>query len=220
MRYQKTSRKDFIMTPNTCNNCGFVQKYPSSSHLCPVCGAIMPTSDEAILLSNAIDLLDASRFDEAKTAFENIIFQYPNNAQAYWGRLRARYHITYTTDRPGNSFPTCPTRSGANIFEDVDYVNAMTYANDQEKAFMQKQAEQIKTACTPSGPSKNREDRFIFGKLDQNDAFIAKEEEEKRAEAKKRKIKKTVLVSSAFVLITATILFWFGVIPAYSANGL
>ena len=245
MRYQKTSRKDFIMTPNTCSNCGFVQKHPSGSRYCPVCGALMPkqiSQQELEMLSSAFEILEASCFDEAKTAFENILLQYPESSKAYWGRLRARYHISRTIDRFGKSAPICPTRSGINIFEDADYISAMTYANDQEKSFMQAQAEQIRIACTPSGLSKNREDRFTFGEVDPNDAFLVEEEKEKRRraeeaqrqaekqrqeEAKQQSRKKTIktlkicAIPMALVLIAIVILlFWIGDIPVYSANGL
>jgi thioredoxin-like negative regulator of GroEL len=45
-------------------------------------------------LAAAFALLRESQFDEAKTAFEAILQKSPENAEAYWGRFRARYHIT------------------------------------------------------------------------------------------------------------------------------
>ena len=224
------------MNLNTCSNCGFVRDNSSSNLICPVCGAVIPTEDEFELLSSALALLEESRFDEAKTAFEEVILQYPDNAQAYWGRLRARYHISHRTDAFGNSFLMCPTRSGANILEDCDYVQAMAHANDKEKSYMQEQAERIKNACTPSGLSKNRVDRFTFGEVDPNDAFEIEEEKEKRRSEEenrrieeerrrieaqreeRRKIIKRSAVSVTVVFVLISALFWFGAIPIYSGN--
>ena len=123
------------MTPNTCKNCGFVCKHLDGNRQCPVCGAVMSkkiTNMEQKMLSEAFMLLRESRFDEAKKAFEEVLLHYPDNAKAYWGRLRARYHITYVIVMGEKSAPTCPTRSGENIMKDVDYIKAMTYADDEE----------------------------------------------------------------------------------------
>ena len=180
----------------------------------------MLTAEELEMLSSAIELFEETRFDEAKTAFENIIFKYPDNAQAYWGRLLSRYHISYITNGFDKPIPRCPTRSGANILDDFDYLQAMTHANDKEKSYMQEQAEYIKASCIPKGLTKNRVDRFSLGEVDPNDAFARGEEEKRRRKSTRNKIIKWIVsVAATFVLIVAA-LIWFGEIPVYSGNGL
>ena len=190
------------MNFNTCHNCGSDSYYFDGRRHCLACGAVR--SDEALvkkqIFSNAFSLLRESRFDEAKIAFEEMIRKYPENTDAYWGRFRARYHITYLTTADGKSVPSCPTRSGANIFEDVDYRKAVEYADNDGRTFLQEQADYIKRACTASELSKNLVNRFTFGEVDPNDAY----------QIPPKKSKKPLVLSAlvAFALLI-TVMFGF-----------
>ena len=182
------------MDSNICYNCGS----PLNGYRCPNCGAIMTEAaspKEQKMLSSAFLLLRESHFDEAKVAFEAILKKYPENALAYWGRFCSRYHITYVLGANDKFVPKCPTESGANVFEDTDYLKATEYANDEEKDFLQAQAERIKAFCTERTFSKNRVVRFTLGEVDPNDAFVMPP-----------KSKKPLILSAvlAFMLIAAT----------------
>ena len=208
------------MNSNICNNCGSDDHYVDGRRRCLACGSVRTegiSQKKQEMFASAFVLLRESKFDEAKTAFEALLKKYPKSTEAYWGRFRARYHISYITAADGKLFPRCPTLSGSNVFEDVDYIKAAEYADNDFKAFLQAQADYIKTACSSSGLSKNRVDRFTFGEVDPNDAFAAEEEKQK----KEKKILKRFFVSIACVLIVATIYgCWIGEIPVYSRNGL
>ena len=154
------------MDSTICYNCGAVREHNGGTSACPICGAIaLEALPARKRLAKAFTLLRESQFDEAKTAFEAILNKYPETALAYWGRLRARYHITYVLGANEKLVPKCPTLSGANVFEDADYLKATEYANEEEKAFLQAQAEHIKSTCTEIMGSKNRVDRFTFGEV-------------------------------------------------------
>ena len=185
------------MDSGICYNCGAVYDRPDGGR-CPDCGAVIAKNELPKVekrLSAAFLLLRESQFDEAKTAFEAILKKYPENALAYWGRFRARYHITYVSNADGKQVAKCPTESGANVFEDTDYLKATEYANEEEKAFLQAQAERIKAFCTERTFSKNRVVRFTLGEVDPNDAFVMPP-----------KSKKPLILSAvlAFMLIAAT----------------
>ena len=126
------------MDSTICYNCGAVREHGDGASACPVCGAIaLEALPARKRLAKAFTLLRESRFDEAKTAFEAILQSKPDNALAYWGRLRARYHITYILGANDKLVPKCPTLSGANVFEDADYLKAIEYADEETQSFLQ-----------------------------------------------------------------------------------
>ena len=99
------------MDSGICYNCGAVYDRPDGG-CCPDCGAVIVKNELPKVekrLSAAFLLLRESQFDEAKTAFEAILKKYPENALAYWGRFRARYHITYVLNADGKQVAKCPT---------------------------------------------------------------------------------------------------------------
>ena len=185
------------MDSSICYNCGAVYDRPDGDR-CPNCGAVIVKNELPKVekrLSAAFSLLRESQFDEAKTAFEAILKKYPENALAYWGRFCSRYHITYVLGANDKFVPKCPTKSGANVFEDADYLKATEYASEEQKLFLKEQAEYIKTTCTEVTMSKNRVVRFTLGEVDPNDAFVMPP-----------KSKKPLILSAvlAFMLIAAT----------------
>ena len=203
------------MNTNTCNNCGTVYRYQNGQRRCLVCGAVIAenvSEKEQKKLSEAFALLGNAQFDEARAAFEAILQKYPMNADAYWGRLRARYHISYVMGVNEKLAPKCPTRSGAGISEDVDYRKALECADEEQRDFLQEQAERIRIACTDSGASKNRVDRFTFGEIDPNDAFVMPP----------KKNKKPIILSAVLsvFLIVAAIAFVPGLFMTRTNSGL
>ena len=222
------------MPSNTCNNCGTVCRNREDDPYCPICGAVISdvfSDKEKKLLSEAFSVLNESRFDEAKHAFESVIRKYPENAEAYWGRFRARYHIDYVTAADGKLFPKCPTRSGANVFEDIDYRKATEYASEAQKDFLQAQANYIKIACSSSGASKNLVNRFAFGDVDPNDELKVKPKQTvvkpKKSPVEPKKLpierllskKMKIFYAVLAVLISVVIGCWSGIIPMYNRDG-
>ena len=165
------------MDQNICLNCGTPLDRPGTP--CPFCGAPeMKSCTPKLhpLLSSAFSLLRESEFDKAKTAFEAILKQDCESAPAYWGRLRARYHISYTRTVEEKFVPRSATRSAAKLADDIDYRSAMLYANEATKEFLGAQAEYLNTFCTAPdvGASKNITRQFTVGEVDPNDGMTGK----------------------------------------------
>ena len=220
-------RKDFIMNSNICYNCGaFCERINGQLH-CRDCGAVMRANvspKEYKALVSASRFLYESNFDQAKKAFEDVLQKHGESAEAYWGRFRARYHISCVTTIEGRFVPSCPTKSGINVFEDVDFFKAMQLASEEQKTFLKTQADYIKTACSPSGASKNIVNRFTFGEVDPNDAFAIKP---KRIPVVPKKIpfkrllspKMRILYTALALLILLAVGWWNGVISVYHQDG-
>ena len=194
------------MYSNICNNCGKDSGLQGGSLHCPFCG--YAPSDTAPpkaqkKLTSAFALLRKERFDEAKTAFEDMIQKYPECAEGYWGRLRARYHIVYTESADGRMSPKCATRSGANLAEDADYRKATAYATEEYKTFLQAQAEAIRSFCTENNLSKNISIKFTLGDVDSADEY----------HIKPKSFKKPIIISVAFsfaMIATLSVCFAMG----------
>jgi tetratricopeptide (TPR) repeat protein len=173
-------------------------------------------------LSAAFALLDESRFDEAKTAFEAILSKEPQGTATYFGRLCARYHITYTEVFEGVSVPHCPTRSGANLTADTDYRKATKYADEEWRVFLHEQAEYLAFVCSHV---KGESNEFTMGAVDPDDEFLAVsgtipvKKENPKSEQKKSK-KKLLAFATVFVLLLAIgIGYWTGLFSTYAPSG-
>ena len=204
-----------------CTHCGFFCKSTVDGSLCPACGTVLSRKlsyKNKCLLNKAFWLLGESKFEKAQRIFEAIIYKYPDNAQAYWGRLRARYQIARFNVAGEKAILQCPTRSGALIAEDVDFLKATQLANAEEKAFMMEQAEYIKAAsATASEPSKNIvANRFTLGEVNQEDEFSF----EKAKAGKKKRMVKGFAIAFCSVFAVCCLLLFFGALPIYTFNGL
>ena len=204
-----------------CTHCGFFCKSTVNGSLCPACGTVLSRKlsyKNKYLLNKAFRLLGESKFEKAQRIFEAIIYKYPDNAQAYWGRLRARYQIARFNVAGEKAILQCPTRSGALITEDVDFLKATQLANAEEKAFMLEQAEYIKAACaTASEPSKNIvANRFTLGEVNQEDEFSF----EKTKARKKKRMGELLTIALCCVFAEYCLLVFFGALPVYAFNGL
>ena len=120
------------MNHNICYNCGGVLCKQNGRLVCIHCGSYRPeeiTNEEITLLYTAFQKLRLADFFEAEQEFDDIIHRYPKNAQAYWGRLMARYGIKYEEDYDGRRIPTCYATSIESVFAASDYRKAMEYAD-------------------------------------------------------------------------------------------
>ena len=113
---------------------------------CPVCGAVKPKisyNEENELTYLAFQLLAESKFDEADAAFDEVLAKYPENAEAYWGKVKAKYRVIYKENAKGKMVPTCEKTNHGSVFKDENYQKAYEYADDRIKAFLKKQANEI-----------------------------------------------------------------------------
>ena len=193
------------MNQNICLNCGNVCTHTGARNRCPACGAVMTNiipPEEQKVLAHAFALLGESRFDEAKKEFESIIRKFPDCAEASWGRLRSRYHIAYALNEDGKALPVCPTVSGKNITEDIDYRKTLECADHVQQAYFQSQAEYIKAVSLEIKISKTALSDFALSQIDINDATPMPQP--------KKKSKTLPIVLTAFCLIAVIVGVWVG----------
>lgn len=97
---------------------------------CEYCGTkqTVPTADnekKMALFSRANRLRLSCEFDKAATVYENIVTDFPEEAEAYWGLVLCRYGIEYVDDpATGKKVPTCHRSSFESIMDDVDFEQA------------------------------------------------------------------------------------------------
>lgn len=131
------------MNQNICYNCGGECVPRGGRLVCAHCGTYKPaaiTGEELTLLFTAFQKLRLAEFYEAEQEFDDIIHRYPSNAQAYWGRLMARFGIKYEEDYNGGKIPTCYSASIESIFSASDYKKAMEYADEESRAVFREHA--------------------------------------------------------------------------------
>ena len=70
-----------------CEYCGTVQTVPSADN-----------EKKLTLFSRANRLRMACEFDKAAGVYENIVAEFPTEAEAYWGLVLCKYGIEYVDD--------------------------------------------------------------------------------------------------------------------------
>jgi len=134
------------MNQNICNNCGGDFEYRGGRWICRSCGSYKPeelSNEEVTLLYTAFRKLRLAEFSEAELEFDDFIRKYPENPNGYWGRLMAKYGIKYEVDFDGRMIPTCYAASIESVQASPDFQKALQYADEENKAYYQRQAEYI-----------------------------------------------------------------------------
>lgn len=117
--------------------------------ICDYCGSsqTIPTLDggkKENLYKRGYSLRAAGEYDRASIIFENIVSEFPKEAEAYWGIVLCKYGIEYVEDpKTGNRVPTCHRTITESIFDDPDYKNAIKNADVLAKDQYSKEASQI-----------------------------------------------------------------------------
>ena len=135
-----------MSTKSVCGICGANYEYKKSRWVCPGCGAYKAeelSNEEETLLYSAAQKLRLSNFSEAEDEYSDIIEKFPQNANAYWGRLLSKYGIKYEEDFDGRKIPTCYAASIESVIDDNDYSKAIEFADEQTKDYFERQAEYI-----------------------------------------------------------------------------
>ena len=112
-------------------------------HMCNTTQTISRLSSEKVegLFGRAVHLRRINDFDGAKTEYEQILTEDPEDCEAYWGVVLCRYGIEYVKDpKTGARVPTVHRTQFASIFDDEDYKLALEYANDEQRALYEKEA--------------------------------------------------------------------------------
>ena len=83
-------------------------------------------------------------FDKADMIYESIISEFPDEAEAYWGRVLCKYGIEYVDDPvTGNKVPTSHRINYLDVKESTEYLKTIANAEEEKKALYIKEAETI-----------------------------------------------------------------------------
>lgn len=97
-----------------------------------------------ILFSRANRLRSTGEFDKAYSAYENIVVNFPEEAEAYWGLVLCKYGIEYVDDpATAKKIPTCHRSSFDSVLEDSNFGMVMEYADAEARSIYREEAKVI-----------------------------------------------------------------------------
>lgn len=116
-----------------CEYCGSKQTIP-----------IVDDEKKITLYERANRLRFHSEFDKSAGIYEQIVGEFPEEAEAYWGILLCKYGIEYVDDPvTGKKVPTCHRSSFESIMDDTDFEMVMENADSLSRAVYREQAKEI-----------------------------------------------------------------------------
>ena len=116
---------------------------------CEFCGTTqtIPTIDDekkTNSFNRANHLRQNNEFDRSASIYENIIIDFPNEAEAYWGLVLCKFGIEYVDDPiTGHKVATCHRTSYESILNDENYKKAIDYADSVARSVYMEEAEYI-----------------------------------------------------------------------------
>ena len=139
------------MTQLKCKMCGGTLNIEQNKTVveCEFCGTkqTVPNIDneKKINLHERANMLRLScSFAKASMTYENIIEEFPNDAEAHWGLVLCRYGIEYIDDpKTKKKIPTCHRTQYKSIFDDIDYKAAIENSDVLSRKIYQEEAEMI-----------------------------------------------------------------------------
>lgn len=148
------------MTVGTCQYCASVMTLPKD------------TDEKKVSLFNRANHYRTQKeFDRAIGIYETILFDYSDDAEAYWGIVLCRYGIEYVEDPNTNIwFPTCHRTQFDSILNDADYKAAIENADNIAKQLYLAEAQKIDNIQKKILLISNNEKKF--------DVFICYKEKE------------------------------------------
>ena len=103
----------------TCQYCGTTQTVPA-----------IDDDKKARLYNRANQYRMDSEFDKAYAAYESIVNDDPNEAEAYWGMLLSEYGVEYVDDpKTGKKIPTCHRTLVRAVKSSPNYKSAYQHAD-------------------------------------------------------------------------------------------
>ena len=83
----------------------------------------------------------AKNYDEALGAYESIVSETPQEAEAHWGAFLCQYGVEYVEDRrTGERLPTIHRMSEEPVLRNIHYVNAINSSTPEMKLLYEKDA--------------------------------------------------------------------------------
>lgn len=116
---------------------------------CEYCGTrqTVPTVDDGKkikLFERANKLRANCEFDKAAGVYENIVADYSEEAEGYWGLILCRYGIEYVDDpATGKKIPTCHRSSFDSVMDDEDFEMVMENSDSVSRVVYRDEAKYI-----------------------------------------------------------------------------
>lgn len=134
-----------------CKMCGGDLAFEPGSTVCECeyCGSkqTIPSADsekKTNLFNRANRLRMNSEFDKASGVYEQIVAEFPEEAEAYWGLCLCAYGIEYVDDpATGSKIPTCRRTLPTSIMEDSNFEQACDYADPVARKVYREEAKTI-----------------------------------------------------------------------------
>ncbi len=133
-----------------CKMCGGDLEFDPGSSVCTCefCGSTntLPKQDDENklkLFARANRLRSNNEFDKAAVIYEQIVSNFPEEAEAYWGLCLCKFGIEYVEDTDGTRKPTCHRTIPTSIFEDDDFEQAQENADNISRATYREEAKEI-----------------------------------------------------------------------------
>ncbi len=139
------------MTVFKCKMCGGALKIENGESVvtCEYCDTkqTVPHVDNEMkikLFSRANRLRTACQFDSARNVYEDIIKNFPEEAEAYWGLILCKYGIEYVDDpQTGRKIPTCHRSSFESVMDDSDFEQTLENADSVARKVYREEAKKI-----------------------------------------------------------------------------
>lgn len=121
------------MTVTECEYCGTKQTIPN-----------VDDEKKIKLFERANKLRLNCEFDKAAGVYENIVAEYTEEAEGYWGLILCRYGIEYVDDpMTGKKIPTCHRSSFDSVMDDEDFELVMENSDSVSRAVYREEAKYI-----------------------------------------------------------------------------
>ena len=136
-----------------CEYCGTKQTLPA-----------LDNEKKLNLFNRANRLRLNSEFDKAASIYENIIAEFPEEAEGYWGLVLCNYGIEYVDDpATAKKIPTCHRAAFESVTNDENYELALEYADVVSQKIYRDEAREIDRIMSEIlSISKNEEPYDIF----------------------------------------------------------
>ncbi len=142
-------------TPLKCKMCGGDIVLTGETHgICSSCGSEVtlpkvPEDDSRIQMYNRANQSRLKgNFDRAYSAYEHIVAENPEDAEAHWCLMLCRYGVEYVRNTvTGDYVPTISRVNPVPVLEDIDYLAALKYSDEETAAIYRRSAERIAQIC-------------------------------------------------------------------------
>lgn len=116
-----------------CEYCGTTQTVPSADN------------EKKMTLFNRANRLRLNKeFDKAAALYEQLVAEFPEEAEAYWGLCLCNWGIEYVDDpATGEKKPTCHRASFESLVKDENYLLALEYADLTAQRVYRREAQEI-----------------------------------------------------------------------------